>query len=562
MCNKLKISSSFNFSNTQTKHQTRKNHHNLYGGVGAQKMAPSSNTSISGRFASAFRRKSSVVEQKPERKPSISYKIPIEDFESYYDDMAQLDLDGTSSSNRNRLGSVGSRASIENGRVYPRASFDSSFSKATTLAERKSSLTPRVHHDMLHNLADFSDEDSDSEEFRRRSETIAAAETTEPFLPDALVFDPSLVAAREEMIESLSPKLWARILAFATPADACNLALASKSFWKLVGPDAWVTLNLPENKQHKALVLVHTDHLHPGHLLCFPCAQYHIRTQHGKERLEPNFVLNPLFDCPNVRNTTLPRMRLTHGRELPFSFVQLALRATRHSPDHGMAYNTLGRGWTCRDSEWTHRTQFYVHKGHLLFKCVSTILTRANLTQSEERLLLYSRSEYIPYFSVCAHWKDGELMNLCKCALTHVPKPRETIKQQLKKAPKVSLSTARTNYIVQLCEECKPMRRCPMCPTEYLITIKMVEDKKDRINTFKHAITLTRWSDLGDGTSPYSPEWAACTGQAEYDSFSAVGRRSVAGTFESETSNTPPGERLLSLNPKMVLKGEDGNSWY
>lgn len=80
---------------------------------------------------------------------------------------------------------------------------------------------------------------------------------------------------------------------------------------------------------------------------------------------------------------------------------------------------------------------------------------------------------------------------------------------------------------------------------------------------------MTRWSDLGDGSSPYtSPEWAAINGVDSgregkgFDSFSQIGRRAVGGVFESVASGSTPGQRLLSLNPSNKKMGEEGTGWY
>jgi hypothetical protein len=115
-----------------------------------------------------------------------------------------------------------------------------------------------------------------------------------------------------------------------------------------------------------------------------------------------------------------------------------------------------------------------------------------------------------------------------------------------------------------MCDVCRPARRCPECPTEYLIEVNLTEDKFDPVNRFKHALVVTRWSDLGDGTSPTaSPEYCAINGTgADYDSFSHVGRRAVAGVFESKMSGAIPGQRMISLNPKNQKVGEDGHGWY
>jgi hypothetical protein len=97
----------------------------------------------------------------------------------------------------------------------------------------------------------------------------------------------------------------------------------------------------------------------------------------------------------------------------------------------------------------------------------------------------------------------------------------------------------------------------------------MCEDKNDPVRRFKHAIVVTRWSDLGDGSSPYtSPEYAAIKGLDSgsageaYESFSHVGRRAVSGIFESRISGSIPGQRMLSLNPKNKKLGEEGHGWY
>lgn len=110
------------------------------------------------------------------------------------------------------------------------------------------------------------------------------------------------------------------------------------------------------------------------------------------------------------------------------------------------------------------------------------------------------------------------------------------------------------------------MRRCPECPSEYLVEIKLTEDRTDpRSLHFRHAIVVTRWCDLGDGKSPrLSKEWAACNGLLEgYDSFQMLGKRSISGIFEASIADdTLPGQRIISMNPKGKKRGEDGTGWY
>ena len=374
----------------------------------------------------------------------------------------------------------------------------------------------------------------------------------------------------EPMIASLSPTLWAQIFEYLTPADQASLAFASKTFLSLLSlQDPWHALNDPSNHDYKADFLVTQDRQYPHHLLCFPCARYHRRTQEGHEKLQPANVVNPLFDCPNMRNPLLPppRHRITHGRTIPFSFVQLVMRAHRFSPSYGLPAQSLSRRW--RRDDWSHNTRFHIHRGHLLMRVISTCFADPGLPPSSQRLLLYSREDYWPYFSACAHWRDGELMNACKCALGHIPVPRDnSALQGLEHRAKDVMARRlhNPNALTTLCGKCRPMRRCPECPSEYLIEVKLTEDRADpRALRFRHAIVVTRWCDLGDGSSPrLSREWAACNGLLEgYDSFEMLGKRSISGIFESSiTDDTLPGQRIISMNPKGKKLGEEGTGWY
>lgn len=96
--------------------------------------------------------------------------------------------------------------------------------------------------------------------------------------------------------------------------------------------------------------------------------------------------------------------------------------------------------------------------------------------------------------------------------------------------------------------------------------LKLAEDKSDtsHLNRFRQAIVVTRWSDLGDGISPESPEWRSCIteGNTGFDSFKMLSRRGLSGTFESQSGVTLPGQRMMSLNPQNEKLGEDGHNWY
>lgn len=373
----------------------------------------------------------------------------------------------------------------------------------------------------------------------------------------------------EPLVASLPSDIWMMVADYLDPTETANLASATVTLYRRLGPRPWKALKRPENRDYKNNFLIHLDGQLPHHLLCFPCGIYHVRAQEGHERLQPADVLNPLFNCPNSRNVLrpAPRHRITHNRNLPFSFVQLVTRAARFTPSHGLPVPSLSRRW--RRDGWTHHTRYHLENGHLLMRVVSSAFASPNLPPAAQRILLYSRDDYWPYFSVCAHWRDGELMESCKCALSHIPAPRETSGPQRFEYHIRDRMAGRNydpNQLATLCGKCRPMRRCPLCPTEYMIEIKLTEDRSDAKSThFRHAIVVTRWSDLGDGSSPTgSAEWAACNGDLEgYDSFAILGRRAISGSFESAISaDTLPGQRVISLNPKGKRLGEEGNNWY
>ncbi|KAJ5679504.1 hypothetical protein N7462_007748 [Penicillium macrosclerotiorum] len=369
-------------------------------------------------------------------------------------------------------------------------------------------------------------------------------------------------------IAKLSPTLWARIVEYLDPAEAASLAIASITLYRRLGPGFFRALEMPENYEHKIQFLVGLDRSLPHHLLCFPCGRFHRRTQEGQERMRPAHVLNPLFNCPNAQNSLNPppRHRITHGRTMPFSFVQLTMRAHRFGRGYGVPAEDLGRRWQ-RDG-WSHSSRFYINEGRLLMRVTSQTFATPALSPSQQRMLLYSREDYWPFFSACAHWRDGELMTACKCALDHIPAPRSTGGLQPLEHKVKDRWQGRTfdpNALTTLCGFCRPMRRCPECPSEYLIEVKLSEDRSDQRGTvFKQAIVVTRWTDLGDGTVPSHLEWAAINGKRDdYDSFKHYEKRGIASIFEAAfTADTLPGQRVISMNPKHNKKGEDGNDWY
>lgn len=428
------------------------------------------------------------------------------------------------------------------------------FSDPVALAEHGDGV--RDHTEMLHGLT-------------RQESSDTMVEMKQKDYDD---LDPEQVAMRkrrEAMLASVPVDIWIIIESYLGPADRAHLALTNKSMFSNLGTQALRDLNLPENRLEKIQCLRHKDRYFPNHLLCFVCARYHMRTNPGAEVLSASYAQNPIFICPAAKTSILPRTRLAHPRSLPYAFVQLAMRAARYGPGYGISPETLSRGWKDQESGWTHRTTFQINQGHLLLRVRSQVFAPPSLTPTGMRHLLYERGEYMPYFSACAHWRDGVLMDVCKCALGHVPEPPRSLGDQLKKGPHWAASQmahpsrAGGNALCRECVFCLPARRCSRCPSEYLVKISLVEDKGDPVHRFKYALVVTRWCDLGDGSGPgMSPEWDALNGSSGgYESFEHLGRRSMMGVFESKISGVVPGSGLLSMDPENS-KGRREDMWY
>lgn len=382
-----------------------------------------------------------------------------------------------------------------------------------------------------------------------------------------------------EIVSKLPAHLWTTIISSLSLAEEASLSLSCKPFRDICSHDILRQLNDPNNFRERCQFLYYLNHALPNHLLCYVCGLYHVRTSKGDETLRPTNIANPLFLCPYATSNDpaekMSRTRITFGRHLPYSFVQLALRYCHHGPSYGLPYDKLGRRYKDKPEigQWLHQTRWAIIDDHLYMRVVSTAFVTPNLPPAGKRHLLYSREDFVPFFSVCAHWRDGELMPVCRCALDHVPAPLSgSGLNRVMKEAQAKWLTGPQSRMVSMCENCKPMRRCPECPTEYLIEMKMQEDRGEQELTklFKYAIVVTRWSDLGDGSAPWTPEWAAINGyldnlpkQERYDSFKTLGRRAISGTFESffNPEQIPPA-RMVNLNPNGERLGEKGHNWY
>lgn len=356
--------------------------------------------------------------------------------------------------------------------------------------------------------------------------------------------DPALTVSGQKFISKLSEELWQDVFRNLSLADMARLSYSCKAFrHKLRGIER--DLDYPENADERSEFLLGWDGALPNHLYCFHCGIYHRRLQPGKETLKPMNKANPIVNCPsNFNPRTRPsRTRITSGRALPFTFAQLMCRAQKFGPEYGISTELMSRRWKDRDTDWIHNTRYTIDSNQLLMRVISTGWCPPLLQPAALRKFLYNSSEdYHPYFSTCPHWRDGDLMTIVKCALSHIPQP-ESIGGVKKVAYQVRahVQDRHESPIVRLCNVCRPIRRCPDCPTEYMIELKWAEDtsEKDPKRRFKQALVVTRWSALGDGKAPQCPEWVACTGGVigkplDSRQMNGMGRREAPSKVDAE----------------------------
>lgn len=366
-------------------------------------------------------------------------------------------------------------------------------------------------------------------------DTATSGNKTKLWLPDPSTFDANLLSL-------LPAEIWMSVVSHLDTASAASLAMSTRALAYRIGTPVFTTLNDPSNTASRAQFLEPSAKKLPNHILCHACGRFHARIAPGTEKLrsKDSYARHPLTTC-RVPSAT-PAVRLTHDRNLPFPLAHLATAPLRHGPDHGISTAAISKSWTSSapsyDGAWTHRTTFATTASTLLMRVTSTFHAPPALTPVEQRLILLNRTDYSANFSTCAHEARGAtLFRAARCALGHVP------------------ALARANAaggVVSQCAGCRRLWRCNLCPSEYSVEVKLVEDRARRRRgsgaglpspsaespglRFRYALIVTRWTALGTCAAPREPEWAACALQATYaDEGSAVFPHAELGvrrTFE------------------------------
>lgn len=362
---------------------------------------------------------------------------------------------------------------------------------------------------------DDQDEDADADDDHARNESFDSGicvRSVDPSVRKRGGSDDSL-----DLTTWLPSEIWEMVANHLAPSTAAALTMTGRRMYRYLGNQYLDALNAEENREEKASFLHHFEDKLPQHILCWQCGVYHHRQDASSERLGQYESA-----CPRYRADA--QSMLSRDRLIPWDLVHLATRAARHTPAHGIPTSALTKKWTS-ESGWKHTTRALLVDTHLVLRASSLSWVEAYMSASELRVVVDER--YHERFSHCKHISNS-LDKYAKCAVSHI----------------------RPGYqVTAQCAACRPLRRCNQCPSEYLIEIKLVEDRQGPrsplLPAFRHALSVTRWSDLGAGTSPHaSLEWRAArsplfeTWAAQKVDFWSL--RTVRSRFEAKDGNRVP----------------------
>jgi hypothetical protein len=328
--------------------------------------------------------------------------------------------------------------------------------------------------------------------------------TIEPSINRLGIFDPNI-------FNKLPPELWLDIIEFLSPASAASLTYTCRWMYNQYGERPCSILKLPGHEQDKLELLSYLDADLPKHRLCHPCAIFHRRKSLGAEQKEVKANYGGCWiGCERRAGET----KLGTGYSLTWPSIRSVMRACRFGPEYGMSLDVLARVWE-NDDGWKHRAEPSIVNGRLLMKVQSALpVDWATESIFKNRISDIMRHSWL-----------GCLQEIVKCALHHIRSDE--------------------SYTIGDCF-CKSLRRCPECPTEYMIETKRISNisgdmrKSMEARGVQHVLIVTKWMDYGEGKSPLSPEWqalATCNSFSPLDQISTCDIRNIRSRFERSIGN-------------------------
>lgn len=333
----------------------------------------------------------------------------------------------------------------------------------------------------------------------------------QPPEPEPNIFNELPPEPEPNIFNKLPPELWLDIIEFLSPASAASLTYTYRWMYNQYGERPCSILKLPGHEQDKLELLSYLDADLPKHRLCHPCAIFHRRKSLRAEQKEVKANYRGCWiGCERRAGQT----KLGTGYSLTWPSIRSVMRACRFGPEYGMPLDVLARVWE-NDDGWKHRAEPSIVNGRLLMKVQSALpVDWATESIFKNRISDIMRHSWL-----------GCLQEMVKCALRHIRSDE--------------------SYTIGDCL-CKGLRRCPKCPTEYMIETKRTSnisgDMRQSMEArgVQHVLIVTKWMDYGEGKSPLSPEWQAlATGYSfsPLDQISTSDIRNIRSRFERSIGN-------------------------
>ncbi|KAI9662720.1 MAG: hypothetical protein M1831_002763 [Alyxoria varia] len=205
----------------------------------------------------------------------------------------------------------------------------------------------------------------------------------------------------------------------------------------------------------------------PNHFLCAGCLIYQRRSD---ERLEHPHCFREAPLIPRLVNVN-------------FNLVQSHMRASNLGLQYGRKVDdnkTLKKkiSPSCHDHPlgYSYRIRSAVLDGHLLLRTDSSKAFQSPMEQDLWNV--------VQWLAQCTHFYD-EVEDICRCALGHARNGNGRIVQ---------------------CDNCLRPRRCHSCASEYIIRVTARCHPRT-----EYILSVTRWTDLGNGKIPWYGEWDAAS---------------------------------------------------
>lgn len=309
------------------------------------------------------------------------------------------------------------------------------------------------------------------------------------------------------------------IASFLPTSSAAALALCSRSLNRVLGTQYWEKLRETHQEGREEFLWLLEKDL-PDYIFCQRCAKLHRPDSRGAVEVDLSLgQQRPCFEADMSAHTIWyyrDRLRFEHV-QIAMKQHRLGLNSSIHV-DHQSHTETYESG-----SPYGHQVSFNAR-----------IVSNTFLVRAQDRLLIPA-DEVVPslpieFLAICPHLPDmwlyhDELSEALRCRLSHL-------------------------HDQHPCAKCDGLKQCRYCPTEYQIDQKSFGKRGN-------VIFITRWLDLGAGSTHLDPKWrshvweAASVGTDKAFEFAAGSIRAVFElqehfSFESIVTS----DNLRKLLPK------------